>query len=190
MLLTAKRSHRTCTYEVVDQGASSRVKTLPKNLIARVPCRTFSEQRFRRPALARAVRAALAMGTTESSRGRRERSPKQEYLDQVLKCVLMRGGRGGLYRRGGASDSTNLDTVIGFDERQLLVNHCHQLLVTVKIMILQSSLSTFIVSVLMLSTAKHSLISAHPVAPHRTAPHLHVTSGLNLPCSLQSLLFW
>jgi len=73
--------------EVVDQGASSRVKTLPKNLIARVPCRTFSEQRFRRPALARAVRAALAMGTAESSRGRREGSPKQEYLDQVLKCV-------------------------------------------------------------------------------------------------------
>ena len=73
--------------EIVDQGASSPVKTLPKNLIARVPCRTFSEQRFRRPALARAVRAALAMGTAESSRGRREMSPKQEYLDQVLKCV-------------------------------------------------------------------------------------------------------
>ena len=50
--------------KVVDQGASSRVKTLPKNLIARVPCRTFSGQRFRRLALARAVRAALAMGTT------------------------------------------------------------------------------------------------------------------------------
>ena len=62
--------------EVVDQGASSRVKTLPKNLIDRVPYRTFSEQRFRRPALARAVRAALAMGTAESIRGRRERSPK------------------------------------------------------------------------------------------------------------------
>ena len=59
-------------------------------MIVRVPCRTFSEQRFRSPALARAVRAALAMGTAESSRGRRERSPKQEYLDQVLKCVLMR----------------------------------------------------------------------------------------------------
>src|SRR6185295_18321112 len=70
--------------EVVDQGASSRVKTLPKNLIARVPCRTFSEQRFRRPALARAVRAALAMGTIESSRESRERSPKPEYLDQVM----------------------------------------------------------------------------------------------------------
>ena len=63
---------------------SSRVKTLPKNLIARAPCRTFSEQRFRRPALARAVRATLAMGMAESSRGRRERSPKQEYLKQVL----------------------------------------------------------------------------------------------------------
>jgi hypothetical protein len=70
--------------EVVDQGASSRVKTLPKNLIAHVP-KTFSEQRFRRPALARAVRAALAMRMAESSRGRRERSPKQEYLDQVLR---------------------------------------------------------------------------------------------------------
>jgi hypothetical protein len=71
--------------EVVVQGASSHVKTLPKNLIARVPCRTFSEQRFRRPALARAVRAALAMGMAESSLGRRERSSKQEYLDQVLR---------------------------------------------------------------------------------------------------------
>ena len=107
--------------EVVVQGASSRVKTLSKNLIARVPCRTFSEQRFRRPSLARAVRATVAMGMTESSRGRRERSPKQDYLDQVLKCVLMSGGRGGLYRRGGALVSTNLDVVKTFDERQLLV---------------------------------------------------------------------
>jgi hypothetical protein len=69
--------------EVVIQGASNCVKTLPKNLIARVPCRTFSEQRFRRPALARAVRAAVAMGMAESSRGRKERSPKQEYLKKV-----------------------------------------------------------------------------------------------------------
>ena len=107
--------------EVVDQGASSRVKMLPKNLIARVPCRTFSKQRFRRPALARAMRAALAMGTAENSRGRRERSPKQEYLDQVLKCVLMRAGRGGLYSRGDDLGSTNLDVVKSFDERQLLV---------------------------------------------------------------------
>ena len=107
----SSRSHRDVDGIVV-QGASSRVKTLPKNLIARVPCRTFSEQRFRRPSLARAVRATLAMGTTESSSGRRERSPKKEYLNQVLKCVWMRGGRGGLYRRGGAS---------GSDERQLLV---------------------------------------------------------------------
>jgi len=61
------------------------------------------------------------MGTAESSRGRREMSPKQEYRDQVLKCVLMRGGMGGLYRRGGASGSTNLDVVKSFDERQLLV---------------------------------------------------------------------
>ena len=111
-------SSRSCrdVDEVVVQGASSRVKTLPKNLIARVPCRTFSEQRFRRPALARAVRAALAMGMIENSRGRRERSPKQEYLKQVLCCVRMRGGGGGLYRRGGASDSTNPDVIMGFDE--------------------------------------------------------------------------
>jgi hypothetical protein len=61
------------------------------------------------------------MGTTESGRRRRERSPKQEYLDQVLKCVSMRGGRGGLYRREGASGLTNLDVVKSFDERQLLV---------------------------------------------------------------------
>ena len=61
---------------------------LPKNLIAHVPCRTFSEQRFRRPTLARAVRATLAMEITESSRGRREMSPKQEYLE-YLKQVLV-----------------------------------------------------------------------------------------------------
>jgi len=61
------------------------------------------------------------MGMAESNRGRRGRSPKQVYLDQVLKCVLMRGGRGGLYRRGCASGSTNLDVVKSFDERQLLV---------------------------------------------------------------------
>ena len=48
-------------------------------------------------------------------------SPKKEYLKQVLKCVRMRGGRGGLYRRGGASGSTNLDVVKRFDEQQLLV---------------------------------------------------------------------
>jgi len=39
-------------------------------------------QRFRRPVLARVVLATLAMA--ESSRWRRERSPKQEYLKQVL----------------------------------------------------------------------------------------------------------
>ena len=69
---------------VVVQGASSRVKTLPKNLIARYPVQDLSEQRFRRPVLARAVCAALAMGMAESSRVRKERSPKQEYLKQVL----------------------------------------------------------------------------------------------------------
>ena len=86
----SRRSSRSCrdVDEVVVQGASSRVKTLPKNLIARIPCRTFSEQRFRRPALTNAVRAALAMGTAESSRGRRERSPKQEYME-YLKQVLV-----------------------------------------------------------------------------------------------------
>ena len=62
------RSHQDVN-EVVIQGASSRVKTLPKNLIARIPCRTFSEQRFRRPALARAVRAALAMGMQKAAEG-------------------------------------------------------------------------------------------------------------------------
>jgi len=53
------------------------------------------------------------MGMVENSRGRRERSPKQEYLKQVL---VLCGGEVGLYRRGGASDSTNLDAVIVFDE--------------------------------------------------------------------------
>ena len=65
--------------------------------------------------------AVLAMGIVESSRGRRERSPKQEYLKQVLESVRMRGGRAGLYRCGGASVSTYLDALMSFDERQLLV---------------------------------------------------------------------
>ena len=56
---------------VVVQGASSHVNMLTKNLIARVPCRTFSEQRFRRPAFARAVRAALAMGMQKAAEGER-----------------------------------------------------------------------------------------------------------------------
>ena len=67
------------------------------------------------------MRVVLAMEIAESSRGRRERSPKQEYLNQVLNCVFMRGGRGGLYRRGDASGSTNLDVVKSCDEQQLLV---------------------------------------------------------------------
>ena len=80
-------------------------------------CRTFSEQRFRRPALARAVRTALAMGMAESSRGRRERSPKQEYLKQCACGVRMSGGGPDLYSCGGASDSTNLYVIMGFDEQ-------------------------------------------------------------------------
>jgi hypothetical protein len=32
----------------------------------------------------------------------------------------MGGGGGGLYRRGGAPGSTNLDVINNFDERQLL----------------------------------------------------------------------
>ena len=68
------------------------------------------------------MRAVLAMGPAESSKGRRERSLKQEYLKQVLESVRMRGGRSGLYRCGGASGSTNLDALMGFDERQLLVS--------------------------------------------------------------------
>ena len=117
------------------------------------------------------------MGTAESSRGRSERSHKQEYLDQVLKCVLMRGGRGGLYRRGGASGSTNLDVVKSFDERQLLVNYCHQLLVTVKTMILQSSLSTFIICF----NALNSKTFSHLSTSRRTAPARHVRPRLATP---------
>ena len=82
------------------------------------------------------MRATLAMGMAESSRGRRERSPKQEYLKQVLCCVRMRGGDGGLYRRGGASDSTNLDVIMGFDEQQLLVQLSHRNLINRKDFIL------------------------------------------------------
>ena len=53
-------------------------------VVERYRCRTFSEQWFRRPALARTVRVVLAMEIVESSRGRREKSLEQEYLKQVL----------------------------------------------------------------------------------------------------------
>ena len=44
----------------------------------------------------------------------------------------MSGGGAGLYRRGGASDSTNLDDVMDFDERQLLVQLNHMNLINSK----------------------------------------------------------
>ena len=113
------------------------------------------------------------MRMAESIRGTRERSPKQEYLKQECFCVWMSGGGPSLYRRGGASDSTNLDAVNGFDERQLLgMNHSHQLLVTVKTMILQSSLSMFIVCF----NALNSKTFSHLSTSRHVAPHLHVTS--------------
>ena len=71
--------------------------------------------------------------------------------------------------RGGASDSTNLDVIMGFDEQQLLVQLSHKNLNNRKCFILyHHSPVNANVSVLMLSTAKRSLISAHHVAPHRT----------------------
>ena len=75
------------------------------------------------------MRTALGMGMAESSRGRRERSPKQEYLKQCACGVRMSGGGDGLYRRGGASDSTNLEIIMGFDEQQLLVQLSHRNLI-------------------------------------------------------------
>ena len=110
------------------------------------------------------------MGTAESSRGRRERSPKQEFLDQVLKCVLMRGGRGGLYRRGGASGSTNLDVVKSFNERQLLVNSQPLVTSNGQGVILQSLLSTFILCFNALNSK--TFFSAHGTAPSRPR-HAH-----------------
>ena len=83
----SSRSGRRDVDEVVLQEASSRVKTLPKNLIARYPMQDFSEQRFWRPALARAVRAALAMGMAESNRGRKER---QKAIEREGRGLLSR----------------------------------------------------------------------------------------------------
>ena len=48
----------------------------------------------------------------------------------------MSGGVGGLYSRGGASDSTNLDVKMGFDEQQLLVQLSHRNLINRKDFIL------------------------------------------------------
>ena len=50
--------------------------------------------------------------------------------------MRMSGGWHGLYRRGGASDSTNLDVIIGFDEQQLLVQLSHRNLINRKDFIL------------------------------------------------------
>ena len=46
--------------------------------------------------------------------------------------VWMSGGGPSLYRRGGASDSTNLDVIMGFDEQQLLVQLSHSNLINRK----------------------------------------------------------
>ena len=46
--------------------------------------------------------------------------------------MRMSGGEPGLYRRGGASDSTNLDVIMGFDEQQLLVQLSHRNLINFK----------------------------------------------------------
>ena len=50
--------------------------------------------------------------------------------------MRMSGGGPGLYRRGGASDSTNLDVIMGFDEQQLLVQLSHMNLIKRKCFIL------------------------------------------------------
>ena len=46
--------------------------------------------------------------------------------------MRMSGGGPGLYRHGGASDSTNLDVIMGFDEQQLLVQLSHRNLINRK----------------------------------------------------------
>ena len=46
--------------------------------------------------------------------------------------MWMSGGGSGLYRHGGASDSTNLDVIMGFDEQQLLVQLNHRNLINRK----------------------------------------------------------
>jgi hypothetical protein len=69
--------------EVVVQEASNRVKRSQKTLSSAYPEQDLQQQsRFRRPALAGIVRAvqAMVMWNTAEQRGRRERSPQQEYL--------------------------------------------------------------------------------------------------------------
>ena len=46
--------------------------------------------------------------------------------------MRMSGGGSGLYRHGGASDSTNLDVIMGFGEQQLLVQLSHMNLINCK----------------------------------------------------------
>ena len=71
------------------------------------------------------MRAALAMGMQKAAEGE-----GRGFLSRSI--VRMSGGWLGLYRRGGASDSTNLDVIIGFDEQQLLVQLSHRNLINRK----------------------------------------------------------
>ena len=74
----------------------------------------------------------------------------------------MSGGGDGLYRHGGASDSTNLDVIMDFDERQLMVQLNHWNLINRKSFILYHH-SPVNVNVLMYPKA--GPVPEAPVAP-------------------------
>ena len=88
----------------------------------------------------------------------------------------MSGGGPGLYRHGGASDSTNLDVIIGFDEQQLLVQLSHKNLIKRKGFILCHH-SPVNANVLFCFNAFNSKMFSHLSTSCRTAPARHVTSG-------------
>ena len=89
----------------------------------------------------------------------------------------MRGGGGGLYRHGGASDSTNLDVIMGFNEQQLLVQLSHRNLINRKGFILchpSPVNANVLLSLYVWPRHAHAL----PVRPRRAVPHHAHALGL------------
>ena len=95
----------------------------------------------------------------------------------------MSGGGPSLYRSGGASDSTNLNVIMGFDEQQLLVQLSHRNLINRKdlfCVIIHLLMPTFYC---LCFNAFNSKMFSHLSISCHTAPHLHVTSGRTRACA-------
>ena len=78
----------------------------------------------------------------------------------------MSGGGADIYRCGGASDSMNLDAVIGFDERQLLVQLNHRNLNNSQVFILCHHSPVTVNVLLSAFNSKRVLISSQLITSH------------------------